>query len=133
MSGDFLVGGAAVPFTLTRVGDPKIEAAAKSKAIGKDVEGTWNGTLEVQGTQLRLVLTMANHPDGTATARIVNLDQGEVALPATITQTGASVTIETSAVVSAFSGALNATGTELAGTFTQGPLNLPLTFRRVAP
>src|SRR5712691_453439 len=30
MSGDFFVGGASVPFSMTRVGDPRIETPAKS-------------------------------------------------------------------------------------------------------
>jgi hypothetical protein len=132
MSGDFFVGGASVPFALTRVGAAKIEAPAKSAAVTRELEGTWNGTLDDQGAHLRLVLTMSNQPDGTAIGRIVNLDEGGLELPVVITQKASSVTLDSTVVESSFSGTLNEAGTELAGTFTQGPFVAPLTFRRAA-
>jgi hypothetical protein len=49
---------------------------------------------------------------------------------AAITQKASSLTLDLKAVGASFSGALNADATELAGTYTQGPLALPLTFRR---
>jgi hypothetical protein len=38
-----------MPFSLTRTGDPRIEAPATSAPIGKELEGIWNGTLDVNG------------------------------------------------------------------------------------
>lgn len=132
LSGDLLVSGTTVPFTLTRAGEPRIEAPARSAPISRDLEGTWNGTLDVQGVQRRLVLTMSNQADGTATGRLVNLDEGGLQIPVAITQKASSVTIDTTVIASSFSGTLNAAGTELAGTLTQGALSLPLTFTRGA-
>jgi hypothetical protein len=132
ISGDFFAGGASVPFSLTRVGEAKIEALARSASIARELEGAWTGTLEVGGMQLRLVLALANQPDGTATGHIVNLDQGGLRLPLTITQTASTVRLDSTVVVSSFSGTLNAEATELAGTFTQGAAVVPLTFRRAA-
>ncbi|MBI3494158.1 MAG: hypothetical protein HY047_20620 [Acidobacteria bacterium] len=132
MSGTFAIEGAALPFSLTRTGDARMMPPVKSAAIGKELEGTWNGTLEA-GMPLRLVLTMSNQADGTATGRIVNLDQGGLEIPLAIAQKGSSVTLDTSVVPGSFSGALNAEGTELAGTWTQGSIALPLTFKRVVP
>src|SRR5258708_6151218 len=43
-----------IPFTLKRTGDAKIEAAPKSAAIGKELEGNWTGTLDVQGVQKQI-------------------------------------------------------------------------------
>jgi hypothetical protein len=48
-------------------------------------------------------------------------------------QKAASVTIDVASVGASFVGVLNAAGTELAGTWTQGPLSLPLTLRRAKP
>lgn len=120
----------SVPFSLTRTGDARIEPPAKSAPIGKELEGTWNGTLEVQGKQLRLVLKMANQSDFTSTGSIVTLDQGALEVPVAITQKGSSVSLDAKVIGGSFSGTLNPEGTELAGTWTQGALVLPLTFRR---
>jgi hypothetical protein len=130
ISGDFNVSGHTVPFSMTRTGEPKIEAPAASAPIGKDLEGTWNATLEGQGAALRLVLTLANHADGTASARLVNLDEGSLELPAVITRAGSSVTLEFKVVGASYTGTLNGSGTELAGTYTQGPITAPVTFHR---
>jgi len=132
MSGDFSARGASLPFTMTRAGEARIEAPVKSAPITKELEGTWNGTLEVEGIQLRLVLTMSNQPDGTAIGRIVNLDEGGLQIPVAITQKASTVTLDSTVVASGFAGTLNAAGTELAGTFTQGAVVAPLTFRRGA-
>ena len=50
--------------TLAWKGDAKIRGAAKSTAITKDLEGSWEGALDVQGTVLRLVLKLTNQPGG---------------------------------------------------------------------
>src|SRR5258705_7769916 len=133
MSGDFTsrqVG--TVPFTLTRKGDARIEATPASAAIGKELEGKWTGTLEVNGMQLRLALTTSNQPDGTATGGLVNLDEG-LELPITaIVQKASAVTFEVKAIGGSYSGTLNSEGTELAGAFSQGGLVAPMTFRRTS-
>lgn len=119
-----------VPFTLIRTGDAKVDATPRSAAIGKELEGTWNGTLDANGIQRRLVLTMANQPDGTAIGSILNVDEGLELPISAITQKASGVTLEIRGVGGAYAGALNADGTELVGTFSQGPAALPLTFRR---
>jgi len=124
-------GGYILPFDLARSGDATFEAPAKSPRIGKELEGTWSGTLEVNGTPMRIVLKMANQADGTSTGSVANLDQGAVDIPASgITQTAAKVNIEVKMVNGSFSGAVDAAGTELTGTWTQGSFTAPLNFRR---
>ena len=87
-----------MPFSLTRTGDARIEAAARSAPIGKELEGTWHGTLDVNGIQRRLVLTMANQPDGTATGTFVNVEEGLEIPITTITQKASSVTLDVKTV-----------------------------------
>jgi hypothetical protein len=130
ISGDVAQAGYSIPFTLTRTGDAKIAPAPKNALIGKELEGTWDGTLDVNGSQMRLVLNMANQPDGTATGTIVSPDGIGVALPIGITQNAASVTIDVASVGASYVGVLNAAGTAFTGTWTQGPSSLPLTLRR---
>jgi hypothetical protein len=133
MSGTFIAQAGSVPFSLARTGDARIDALPKSAAIGKQMEGIWNGTLVVDGGQLRLVLKMANQLDGTSTGSIVSIDQGGIELPVAIIQKAADLTLDLKAVGGSYSGTLNPAGTELVGTYTaaQG-VALPLTFRRAA-
>ncbi len=58
LSGDASQGGESAPFSITRTGDARIAPAPKSSPIGKELEGTWNGTLEVGEKQTRLILKM---------------------------------------------------------------------------
>jgi hypothetical protein len=133
MTGEVSQGAESVPFSLTRTGDARITPAPKSTAIGKELEGTWNGTLEVGGRQQRLVLKMANQPDGTATGTIVSLDGSGVEIPIGMTQKASSLTIDVPSVGISYVAVLSAAGTELVGTWTQGPAVLPLTFRLAKP
>jgi hypothetical protein len=119
-----------VPFTLTRTGDATIPPAPKSAPIGKELEGTWKGALDVAGRQMRLVLTMTNQPDGTATGTIASPDGSGVDIPIAMTQKASDLSIEVATVGASFAGVLNAAGTELAGAWTQQGTSLPLTFRR---
>src|SRR6266849_2458564 len=129
MSGDFASQGGAVPFRLTRTGDARIEAPPKSAPIGKEMEGIWNGTVDVNGRQLRLVLKMSNQPDGTSTGSFASIDQGGIELPVAIIQKAANLTVDVKATGGSYVGTLNAAGTELVGMFTTQGVALPLTFR----
>jgi hypothetical protein len=130
ISGDVAQAGYTLPFSLTRTGDARIAPAPKSAPIGKELEGTWTGTLEAGGRKLRLMLKMANQPDGTATGTIVSVDGSGVEIAIGMTQKAAGLTIEVPSVSASYTGVLNAAGIELTGTWTQGPAGLPVTFRR---
>lgn len=132
IAGEFITtaGGYAIPFDLARTGDAQIQAAPTSAAIGKELEGTWNGTVEFEGKKERLVLTLANRTDGTAAGTILDLDGSNVEIPIAMTQSAAHVTIEVVAVGASFTGVLS--GAALTGTWNQGPLSLPLSFTRGA-
>jgi hypothetical protein len=130
LTGNIAQSGASLPLNLTRTGDARIAPAPKNAAIGKELEGIWNGALDLGGRQMRIVLKMSNQPDGTATGTIVSADGSGVEIPIGMTQKGSNLTIEVASVGASYVGVLNETGTELAGTWTQGLGSLPLTFRR---
>jgi len=131
IAGDFLMMGASVPFVLTRSGEARIEPAPKSARVTSALEGDWDGTLEANGMSLRLELSLANHADGTATGHVVNVDQGGLRIPLTVTQNGAAVKLDFTVLAGAsFSGTLDAAGTEIAGAYTQDERSAPLTFRK---
>ena len=128
ITGTFSQGGGSLPLTLTWKGEPQFEAPVKNAAVSKALLGTWEGTLDVKGTMLRLVLTLANGPDG-ATGTLVSVDQNNIEIPVTkITEEGAHVKLTITMVSGGFEGDVK--GGELAGTWTQGPLSLPLVFKR---
>jgi hypothetical protein len=130
ISGDVSQAGYTVPFTLTRTGDARIAPVPKSAAIGKELEGAWNGTLDVNGQPMRLIVKMANQPDGTATGTIVSPDGSGVEVPIAMTQKGSNLMIDVTSIGASYSGVLNAAGTELTGTWTQQSSALPLTLRK---
>jgi hypothetical protein len=134
MTGTFVTaqGGHSIPFDLTRAGDAQIAPAPKSAPITKELEGTWNGELEVDGKTIRLVLKLANRPDGTATGTILSADGGGLEIPVALTQTASGVTIDVTSVGASYAGVLRA-GEELVGSWTEQSVTLPLTFKRAAP
>lgn len=129
-SGTATLGGYTLPFSMGRTGDAKIDPQPTSPAVSKALEGVWKGALSAGGRQYHFVVTVENLPEGRATATSVSVDEGGLMLPLTVVQDGVNVTFESQNVPMTFSGALNAAGTELAGTFTQGATSLPLVFTR---
>jgi hypothetical protein len=115
LSGDFMQGGARLPFQLKRTGEATIAEAPKSTPVAKEVEGNWEGSLNAGGTVLRLKLKLANRPEGGATGHVVSVDQGGAEIPI-----GAS-----------YSGELK--DGRLVGDWKQGPGTLPLVFSRAKP
>ena len=129
ISGTVTQSGFTIPMNLSRTGDARVVPAPTSAPIAKELEGTWNGTLEVDGAPMRLVVKMANRPDGTAAGTVVSPDGSGVEIPIGMTQKGSSITIEVPSVGASFVGILNSAGTELAGTWTQRSAALPLTLK----
>jgi hypothetical protein len=131
-SGDFVMsqGGYTLPFRLKRTGDAQIAPAPRSAPVAKAFEGVWKGALDLGSRQMRVDVTMTNEADGTASGTIMSPDGSGVEIPIAMTQQGSSLTIEVKTVGASFVGTLNAAGTEIAGTWTQGPSALPLTLRR---
>jgi hypothetical protein len=129
LSGTFAQGGGSIPFALTRTGEAKIEPLPKSTPITKDLEGSWEGAVDVDGTTLRLVLKLANGTDGAATGTLVSVDQGGVEVPiAAVIQTGAQLKLLLPTIAGTYEGALK--DGQLTGTWTQGPRSWPLVLKR---
>lgn len=131
LSGAATQGSESAPFHLTRTGEARIAPVPKNAPISKELEGTWNGVLEVDGRQNRVVLKLANQTDGTAKGTVVSPDGTGVEIPVGVVQKGANVTVDVASVGASFVGVLNANGTEIAGTWTQGSAGrLPVTFKK---
>jgi hypothetical protein len=130
LAGDFTQGPASGTFMLEWKGEPKLEAPVKNAAVGKDLEGAWEGALDANGVTLRLNLKLANQ-DGGATGVLISLDQGAAEIPLrVIEQKGAHVKFTVPAVGGSYEGDLK--DGQLVGAWSQGPGTLPLTFKRAA-
>ena len=130
IAGDFTQGGMTMPFNLDWKRETSLVVPAKSQPIGKELEGTWHGVLEVTGSKLRMVLRLANQ-DGGAVGTLVSVDQGGVELPiAPIEQTASRVQLVVNSVSGRYEGELK--DGQLVGTWTQGAFTLPLVFSRPA-
>jgi hypothetical protein len=130
LSGDFTQGPVVGTFTLAWKGEAVIEAPPKNPPVGKDFEGSWDGTLEVNGVSLRLALKLVNQ-DGAATGLLISIDQGGAEIPlSAITQNGGHVTFTVPAVGGSYEGDIK--DNQITGNWTQGPGTLPLAFKRAA-
>lgn len=132
IAGDAEQGGAKTTFTLTRTGDAKVAAQPKSTRISKELEGKWNGAVDVGGKPMRLILTMKNAEDGSAAGTIVSPDGSGIEIPVGIKEAANEIAIDVPSVGASFAGTINATKSELSGKWTQSNITLPLTFRRSA-
>jgi len=107
-----------------------LSAQVFGQAQAKDFEGSWQGTLDAGGTKLRLALTITKSDAGVYAGKLDSLDQGAAIPIDTIAVNGDAVRWETKLPAIVFEGAMNKERTELTGTFSQGGLQLPLTFKR---
>jgi len=118
------------PFRVTRDGEAVFRPAPHSPSIDRELAGTWKGVLAAGGREMHLVLTMTNHPDGTATGTIASPEGTGMTLAVALMQEGPRLTIRVPAVGASFAGTLNAGATELAGTWTEGGSSLPLVLKK---
>jgi hypothetical protein len=128
MSGDVKATMGSAPFMLYRTGDAVVAPKVKNTAVSKALEGRWTGTLDVGGTQITIILTIANRADGTASVIIAQASQPGLQLDAAVTESGSAVSFEVPATSGSWKGTL--ADSSMSGTWTQPGGSLPLTFTR---
>jgi hypothetical protein len=106
-------------------------AAAPKPAPPSEIDGTWQGTLDVGARKLRVVFKIVNTQDG-LTAQMQSPDQSPVWLSATsVKRSGSSLTIELKGIGVVYDGKIAADLRSIDGTFTQMGTPLPLSLKRV--
>jgi hypothetical protein len=96
----------------------------------QSILGDWNGALEVQGTQLRLVFHIIKD-DGRLKATMDSPDQGANGISVEkVVMEGKELTIEMSNIGMKYTATLNDEKTIIEGTFKQGSMSLPLKMTR---
>jgi hypothetical protein len=132
ISGDFSTPMGPFPLLLERAGEARTYPPPQNAPIGKELEGAWNGTLEVDGG-MRVTVHLANHPDGTSSGNLVSVDENDLTVPVVILQEGTKLTLTCPMIGSSYEGVVNASGTRLSGTYTTSRgLALPLSLTRSA-
>jgi hypothetical protein len=108
-----------------------LKIAESKPAPPTDIDGNWQGTLDLGSAKLRLVYQIANTQDGLI-AKMQSPDQGaswSSAYP--ITRSGANITIPIKANGSTYDGKLSSDLSSIDGTFQQGGQSIPLALKRV--
>jgi hypothetical protein len=130
IAGDFTQGGGGTTFSVARKGEAKFAVAAKSTPLTKEFEGSWEGSLDAEGTVLRLLVKLASQ-DGVGSGVMVSLDQGNAEIPiTTVTQKDTHINLVLSLIAGSYDGDLK--DGQIVGTWTQGPRSFPLTLKRAA-
>jgi hypothetical protein len=124
-----IAGPSPQPVEFKRTGEAKVELIPASPAVSKELEGDWEGSLQMPNGGFRMVFHFKNQPDKTVlttfdTANATNLPLNDVK------QAGQKVEFGMRIAHGAFQGTLNKEGTELAGQFSHEENSMPLTLRK---
>lgn len=104
---------------------------AQSAKTDSDLAGTWKGELGQGAAKLHIVLTITKLASGEFKGTLVSVDQNATLPMENVTLKGDAMRFEVQAVGGLYEGTLNASRTEVAGTWTQtGVPAQPLTFAR---
>ena len=130
LSGTAANARGAVPFEMKRLGEANVVVPPRSSMLTKEFAGDWDGTLSAGAKSMRVAMTLAPASDGTATATLVTIDDGNKSYPvSTITLNNNELLLELRVISGTYRGLLNDNG-EITGEFKQGGATLSLTFKR---
>ncbi len=133
LSGSFEYAGHNLPLALRRVGEPQVDHLRPSTAIQKQLEGNWQGTLDLGGFKMRLGLELANGDKGFATGKLIMFDSGNYAAPVElIVQNGDSFELGVPAINFGYEGRFDKPSGEMRGVLWAGPMQVPLAWRKTA-
>jgi len=109
---------------------PTQAGAAAKPATPSDIDGTWAGTLDVNGQTLHILLKVTNTADG-LTVQVQSPDQSPVWLAASaVSRANGTLTASFTALGAEFSGKIAADLGAIDGTFSQGGGSMPLVLKR---
>jgi hypothetical protein len=131
LTGEFTQGGNTALFELKQIGPPQVELAPKSTPISEEIQGEWIGEFQLFGYPRKVSLKLTNNPEQGATAEFIVVGKRVNNLPVDlVTQEGNLLSIHSHETGITFEGRfLKETG-EIRGTFSQGPIEVPLVLRR---
>ncbi len=118
------------PLTLNFKRGAATAVAAPKPAPASDIDGTWAGSLDVNGNTLHILLKVTNTADG-LTGKLQSPDQSPAWLTASaVKRENGTLTASFAALQAEFSGKIAADLASIDGTFSQGGGSLPLVLKR---
>jgi len=130
-AGKFEQGGNTASFTLHRGGPPGVELPRHSTAVAKQMEGDWEGDFNAADHMVHVRLSLLNHADGMATAKLDVRGRQETKLDVgLVTQESDLITLDIPDQYLVYEGQLQAS--EIRGTWVNGSFECPLVFHRAA-
>ena len=98
------------------------------------IDGDWQGTLDVGGQQLRLVLHLTPDGKGGFAGSLDSLDQGAKGISVTaVTVVDSVLKFELPQIGGSYEGKIDAGATSVDGTWSQSGNSLPLVWKRQKP
>lgn len=120
-----------LPAAQAPAASPAIPAAATHK-----IDDTWQGTLHIPqaNRDMRMVLKVTKDDKGALKATIYNIDANGQSMPAeTASFEDGAFKFAMQTLDVKYEGKMAGDGKSIAGTFSQGPMSLPLLFERATP
>lgn len=133
ISGTFSQSGMSFPFQLRRTEAIQIPGSTPAKGIpGEGIVGIWQGSLQANVFQLRLLFTIEPKEDDFI-GTLDSLDQNAKDIPLTdIVTEDQEITFQAKTVGGHYRGTLSSDGAEIEGTWTQSGTTFPLTIKRLS-
>src|SRR5471032_419065 len=105
--------------------------AAAAPASAQTIAGDWQGTLSINGVELRLLFHLTPDGKGALTATLDSLDQGARGIPAASAAVAdSSLKVDLPQIMASYEGKIDADVTAITGTFSQGGMSFPLNLAR---
>jgi hypothetical protein len=96
-------------------------------SIEQKIEGIWQGTLKVQGIELRIIFKIKKDKNDALTATMDSPDQGANNIPMdTVKLEGSNLFMELKMAGGVYEGSISEDGKKIEGTWKQGGLDFPL-------
>lgn len=125
LEGSLIMGEEAIPLILEK---KKTASADEDKKISS----IWEGTIDFQGTKIRLVLKIYKNEDGSFGGLIDSPDQGTTNIPAgKVIYSDEVLTFDMPAFGAEYTGKIDKTTMTAKGTFTQRGHDVPLDLKKV--
>lgn len=122
---------ALVLLVVTSAGLIAIWQFVRARENASNLQGFWEGSVAVNTMTLRLVLKVDKTPAGNYTATLDSLDQGAADIPVNdLSLSNRTVRLQLAALRARYEGNLNSRGTEMSGQWRQGPVTVPVVFKR---
>jgi len=98
----------------------------------QSLQGLWEASIDSDALKLRMVLRLSATRDGRLSGTFDSMDQGFTGISiSSVTVRRRAVSVRIAEIGASYAGRLNASGTEITGTWKQGGIAAPVAFKRV--